>query len=313
MDLDVLFVGTAGSAPSARRGLPATLVRRGGERLLFDCGEGTQRQLIRSVGLVEIDEVFITHFHADHVLGLPGMLKTYGLQGRTRPLSVYGPRGLTRLFEILRPLVGRTPFEVEVREVDAGDELSRDGYVLAAFAVDHRVPAFGWALVEHERPGVFSPDRAEALGILPGPAFGRLQRGESVAGADGEVRPEQVMGKPRAGRKLVITGDTAPCEMTAAVAHEADLLVHEATFLDEEAERARATGHSTAGEAARIAAQAGVRMLALTHVSARHMAGAIRDEARAAFTPTIVPRDFDRVLLPFAERGGPEHLREDER
>ncbi len=310
MDLDVLFVGTAGSAPTGRRGLPATLVRRGGERLLFDCGEGTQRQLIRSVGLVEIDEVFITHFHADHVLGLPGMLKTYGLQGRERRLTVHGPRGLARLFEALRPLVGRTPFEVEVDVVDAGDELPRDGYAVAAFAVDHGVPAFGWALVEHERPGVFSPDRAEALGVSPGPDFGRLQRGETVAGADGEVQPGQVMGGPRAGRKLVITGDTAPCELTAAVAHEADLLVHEATFLDEEAERARATRHSTAGEAARLAAQAGVHMLALTHVSSRHTAGAIRDEARATFTPTIVPRDFDRVLIPFAERGEPEHVRE---
>ena len=308
MDLDVLFVGTAGSAPSVRRGLPATLVRRGGERLLFDCGEGTQRQLIRSVGLVEIDDVFITHFHADHVLGLPGMLKTYGLQGRQRPLTVHGPRGLLQLFEVLGPLVGRTPYEVAVHEVEAGDELPRDGYVLAAFAVEHRVRALGWALVEEERPGVFDPARAEALGVAFGPDFGLLQRGEAVEGAEGEVHPDQVMGDARAGRKIVLTGDTAPCEMTAAVAHEADLLVHEATFLEEEADRARATGHSTAADAARLAAQAGVRMLALTHVSSRHTAGAIRDEARATFEAAVVPRDFDRVLVPFPERGSPEHV-----
>ena len=309
MDLDVLFVGTAGSAPTARRGLPATLVRRGGERLLFDCGEGTQRQLIRSSGLVEIDEVFITHFHADHVLGLPGMLKTYGLQARERLLTVSGPPGLRRVFEMLRPLIGRTPYEVRVREVEPGAELRRDGYVLAAFAVDHGVAALGWALVEDERPGVFSPDAAEELGVRPGPEFGRLQRGETVTGTRGEVGPDQVMGEARAGRKLVLTGDTAPCEMTAAVAHDADLLVHEATFLDEEAERARVTRHATAGGAARLAAEAGVRMLALTHVSSRHTAGDIRDEARAAFERTIVPRDFDRVLLPFRERGEPEHVR----
>ena len=309
MDLDVLFVGTAGSAPTARRGLPATLVRRGGERLLFDCGEGTQRQLIRSAGLVEIDEVFITHFHADHVLGLPGMLKTYGLQARERLFTVHGPPGLHGVFETLRPLIGRTPYEVRVEEVEAGAELRRDGYVLAAFAVDHGVTALGWALVEDERPGVFSPAAAEELGITPGPDFARLQRGETVAGARGEVRPDQVMGEPRAGRKLVLTGDTAPSEMTAAVAHDADLLVHEATFLDEEAERARLTRHATAGGAARLAAQAGVRMLALTHVSSRHAAGEVRDEARAAFERTIVPRDFDRVLLPFRERGEPEHVR----
>ncbi len=308
MDLDVLFVGTAGSAPTVRRGLPATLVRRGGERLLFDCGEGTQRQLIRSVGLVEIDDVFITHFHADHVLGLPGMLKTYGLQGRQRPLTVHGPHGLGRLFEVLGPLVGRTPYEISVHEVEAGDELPRDGYVLAAFAVEHGVTALGWALVEEERPGVFDPSRAEALGVPFGPDFGLLQRGEAVQGAEGEVRPEQVMGEARAGRKIVLTGDTAACEMTAAVAHGANLLVHEATFLEEEAERARATGHSTAVDAARLAAQAGVRMLALTHVSSRHTAGAIRDEARATFDATIVPRDLDRVFVPFPERGAPEHV-----
>ena len=307
MDLDVLFVGTAGSAPTARRGLPATLVRRGGERLLFDCGEGTQRQLIRSVGLVEIDEVFISHFHADHVLGLPGLLKTYGLQARERPLTVYGPRGLGTLFEILRPLVGRTPYEVRVREVEPGEQLARDGYLLAAFAVDHGLPALGWALVEDERPGVFDPAVAESLGVAPGPDYGRLQRGDAVATARGEVTPEQVMGPPRAGRKLVITGDSAPCEMTAVVAHDADLLVHEATVLDEEAERAQATKHATAAGAARLAADAGVHMLALTHVSSRHTAGAIRDEARAAFENTIVPRDFDRVLIPFRERGEPEH------
>ena len=311
MDLDVLFVGTAGSAPTARRGLPATLVRRGGERLLFDCGEGTQRQLMRSSGLIELDEVFITHFHADHVLGLPGMLKTYGLQARERPLAVYGPPGLRDVYEVLRPLIGRTPYEVRVQEVPAGTELRRDGYVLAAFAVDHGHPALGWALVEDERPGVFSPATAEELGVRPGPDFGRLQRGEIVTGARGEVRPEQVMGEARVGRKLVLTGDTAPCQMTAAVAHGADLLVHEATFLDEEAERARLTRHATAGGAARLAAEAGVRMLALTHVSSRHTAGDIHKEARAAFERTIVPRDFDRVLLPFRERGEPEHVRGD--
>jgi ribonuclease Z len=309
MDLDVLFVGTAGSAPTARRGLPATLVRRAGERLLFDCGEGTQRQLVRSVGLMEIDEVFISHFHADHVLGLPGLLKTYGLQARERPLAVYGPRGLRTLFETLRPLVGRTPYELRVSEVEPGEQLARDGYLLAAFAVDHGLPALGWALVEEERPGVFDPGAAESLGVAPGPDFGRLQDGQAVSTAQGEVTPGQVMGPSRAGRKLVLTGDTTPCEMTAAVAHDADLLVHEATFLDEEAERAQATRHATAGGAARLAAEAGVRMLALTHVSSRHTAGDIRDEARASFEPTIVPRDFDRVLIPFRERGEPEHVR----
>jgi ribonuclease Z len=301
MDLDVLFVGTAGSAPSARRGLPATLVRRGGDRLLFDCGEGTQRQLVRSTGLVELEEVFITHFHADHVLGLPGMLKTFALRQRERSLKVYGPAGLRALFGALKPIVGRVTFPVELYELEPNDELERDGYRIAAYETDHGVRALGYALVEDPRPGVFDPDRARELGVAPGPDFGRLQEGETVAG----VSPEQVMGEPRRGRRVVLAGDTAPCEMTRLVAFEADLLVHEATFLDEEADRAAETRHSTARQAAELAAAASVTMLALTHISPRYGAKEVRDEARAAFENTVVPRDFDRIEIPFPERGEP--------
>jgi ribonuclease Z len=321
MDFDVLFVGTAGSAPSARRGLPATLVRRGGDRLLFDCGEGTQRQLVRSIGLIELEEVFLTHFHADHVLGLPGMLKTFSLRQRERPLTVFGPRGLRDLFRLLQPIVGRPTFPLELVELKANDELDRDGYRIAAYATDHAPGSIGYALVEDPRPGVFDPARASELGVTPGPDFGRLQSGETVDG----VRPDQVMGEPRRGRKLVIAGDTAPCPMTRLVAWEADLLVHEATFLEEEADRAAETRHSTAREAGELAGEAGVRMLALTHVSPRYGGHELRDEARAAFAAAltedahvapqrvIVPRDFDRVEIPFPERGAPAHLKATER
>src|SRR5258705_5816192 len=161
MDLDVLFIGTAGSAPTARRALPATLVRRGGDRLLFDCGEGTQRQLVRSTGLVELEEIFITHFHADHVLGLPGMLKTFALRQRERPLTVYGPSGLRRLFKALHPLVGRVTFPLELRELEPNEELRRDGYRIAAYATDHGVSALGYALGEDTRPGGFDPELAK--------------------------------------------------------------------------------------------------------------------------------------------------------
>ena len=157
MDLDVLFLGTAGSAPSARRGLPATLVRRGGDRLLFDCGEGTQRQLVRSIGLVELEEVFLTHFHADHVLGLPGMLKTVGLRQRERPLAVHGPRGLKELFRLLHPLIGRLGFPIELVELEANDELDREGYRIAAYSTDHVPGSLGYAVVEDTRPGGFDP------------------------------------------------------------------------------------------------------------------------------------------------------------
>jgi ribonuclease Z len=306
MDLDVLFIGTAGSAPTARRSLPATLVRRGGDRLLFDCGEGTQRQLLRSIGLVELEEVFITHFHADHWLGLPGMLKTFSLRGRERPLTVYGPPGLRALFNAMRIVIGRNTYELALVELEPGDTLERDGYLIAPFAVDHRVTAFGYALVEHERPGRFDDARARELGVEFGPDFGRLQRGETVNG----VEPSQVMGPSRPGRKIVLSGDTAPSPRTQAIAHGADLLVHEATFIEEDAERAAETSHSTALAAARLAAAADVKMLALTHVSPRYSGGELRDEARTVFDNTIVPRDFDVVEIPLPERGPPIHHRE---
>jgi ribonuclease Z len=311
MDLDVLFVGTAGSVPSARRALPATLVRRAGDRLLFDCGEGTQRQLLRSTGLVELEEIFLTHFHADHVLGLPGMLKTYGLRGRELPLTVYGPEGLEGLFRSLQPVLGRLPFEVNLVELAPNAEIPRDGYRIGAFEVDHGVRALGYALVEEDRPGRFDEERARSLGVEPGPDFGRLQRGESVSGSSGEVNPGQVVGPPRPGRKVVLGGDTAPCEGTAAAAWRADVLIHEATFTADELDRARETRHSTAREAAELAARAEVALLALNHVSPRYGGRELRDEARTAFTPTIVPRDFDRIEIPFPERGPPVHVRSD--
>jgi ribonuclease Z len=310
MDLDVVFVGTAGSAPTARRGLPATLVRRGGERLLFDCGEGTQRQLVRSVGLVELDAVFVTHFHADHFLGLPGLLKTFALRGREAPLHVYGPPGLRRMVGAFGPVMGKPTFELDFAELEPPAEIAGDGYRIGAFEVDHGVPSLGYALIEDERPGRFDEDRARALGVQPGPDFGRLQGGETVSANGKEVQPEEVLGEPRRGRRLVLTGDTAPCEMTRVVAAGADLLVHEATFSEEEADRARETRHSTARQAAELAAESEVGLLALTHISPRHPPAVLEEEARAVFPRTVVPRDFDRVEIPFPERGEPAHVRE---
>ncbi|HVE69271.1 MAG TPA: ribonuclease Z [Solirubrobacteraceae bacterium] len=305
MDLDVFFAGTAGSVPTARRGLPAVLVRRGGDRILFDCGEGTQRQLVRSVGLPDVDDVFLTHYHVDHWLGLPGMLKTFDLRDRERPLTVYGPPGLDGLMKLLRPIYGRLGFPLEFAELAPGEAVARDGYAIGSFAVEHRVPAFGYALFEDERPGRFDAALAEELGVQPGPDFGRLQSGETVGG----VTPDRVMGEPRPGRKVVVSGDTAPCEALAVAAHGADLLVHESTFADEEVERAAQTAHSTATQAAVLARDAGVRMLALVHLSTRYGGREVRDEARAVFANTVVPRDFDAIELPLPERGEPHLVR----
>jgi ribonuclease Z len=302
MDLSVFFAGTAGSVPTARRGMPALLVRHGGDRILFDCGEGTQRQLVSSVGLAELTEIFITHFHADHWLGLPGLLKTFDLRGRERPLRVSGPRGLRELTTVMLRAAGRVRFELELVELQRGDMLERDGYKIAPVPVEHRGQAFGYVLFEDERPGEFDPDKAVSLGLTPGPDFGRVQRGETVDG----VPPEQVLGPSRPGRKLVISGDTMPCETLQLAAHRADLLIHEATFAEEERERAAETGHSTAADAATVARDADVAMLALTHFSTRYAVSLLRDEAQAVFARTVLPRDFDTIEIPFPERGEPK-------
>ena len=307
MDLDVVFLGTAASAPTTRRGVAATLVRRGGERILFDCGEGTQRQLLRSsVGLVDLREVYLTHYHADHFLGLPGMLKTFALRGREVPLTVYGPRGLRDLFGSLRRIFGRLTYDLELVELAPGEELRRDDYRLIPFTVPHVAESVGYALVEDERPGRFDAGLADELGVPFGPERGALQRGEPVTLADGRtITPEQLVGVSRPGRKLVLTGDTAPSEAVAAMAAGADLLIHEASFCDDELERARETNHSTAADAAAIARAAGVRLLALTHISGRYFGPELKREARAVFPATVVPRDFDTIELPFRERGEP--------
>jgi ribonuclease Z len=311
VDLDVVFLGTAGSMPTAKRGMPATLVRRGGERLLFDCGEGTQRQLLRSdLGLVDLEEIFLTHFHADHYLGLPGMLKTFALRGREVPLTIYGPVGVRDLLGTLRRVFGRLDYPLAVTELEPGEELARDGYVIRAIPVNHGVPALGYALVEDARPGRFDVAAADALGVPHGPARGALQRGEPVTlGSGGEVRPEQVLGPARAGRKVVLAGDTAPVASVVNAAAGAELLVHEATFLADERARARETLHSTAGEAALVAREADVALLALTHVSTRYFGHEVVEEARELFPRTVVPRDFDVVAVPFPERGSPELVR----
>jgi ribonuclease Z len=307
MDLDLVFLGTAGSSPTGRRSPTALLLRRGGDRLLIDCAEGTQRQLMRSnIGLLELREVFLTHFHADHYLGLPGMLKTFALRGRDLPITIYGPRGLTDLFGSLKRIFGKLTYPYELVELQPGDVLDRGEYRIVTFKVAHGVPALGYALVEEPRPGRFDVSTADALGVPPGPERGRLQSGEAIALPDGTVvTPQQVLGESRAGRKVLITGDTAPSMSYLELAQGAELLVHEATFCEEESERAHETSHSTAREAAQVAAAAGVRMLALTHLSARYFGPEVEREAREVFPETVVPRDFDVIEIPYAERGVP--------
>lgn len=258
--------------PTLHRNVSGLAVKADADLLLFDCGEGSQRQMIRFGTGFSVDAVFFTHFHADHYLGIIGFLRTLGMGGREQPLTLYGPPSARKVLDSAIHLgVERLAFPVDVQELRGGELISRKGYGVRAIKVDHRVNALGYALEEDTRPGRFEPEVAKALGVPHGPDFGRLQRGQIITLANGiEVRPEQVMGPSRAGRKIVISGDTRPCAAVAEAALDADLLVHEATFSDDEQARALETRHSTAREAGRIAHQARARRLVLTHLSSRH-------------------------------------------
>jgi ribonuclease Z len=261
----------------------------------------------RSLGLVQADEIYLTHFHADHVLGLPGLLKTYDLTDRRVPLKIYGPPGLTELFQVFAPLVGRLKFSVDLVELKADEAVPHDEYEVRPFEAAHSARAYSYALVEDERPGRFDPDAAAAAGVPEGPAYAALQRGETVEGEAGPVTPDRVMGPSRSGRTIVITGDTAPSPATVSAAADADLLIHDASFAEEEVQRAAETGHSTVGQAAAVAAEAHVKLLALVHISSRYHVGKVIEEAKEVFEPTVAPKDFDVIELPFPERGQP-HL-----
>ena len=281
-------------------------VHREGETLMFDCGEGTQRQMMRYGVSFALEDIFFTHMHADHLLGVIGLMRTMALQGRTERLRLWGPKGASRVLKRAEGLgFERTTFPVEVLEIDAGQRLERRGYSIVAFPVDHRGSAsLGYALLEEERKGRFNPDMARELGIPEGPLWGNIHRGLAVSLPDGRViEPSVLVGPRRPGRTVVITGDTRPCPETVEASRNADLLIHEATFGDEEAERALETGHSTAREAAQVARDAGVCRLLLTHFSARYSRdpGDLEREAREVFQQTLIGKDGMELEVPFRD------------
>jgi ribonuclease Z len=303
--LSVTFLGTGASCPTVDRNVAGLAVQREGEMILFDCGEGSQRQMMRYGVGFSFTEVFFTHYHADHMLGITGLLRTMGLQDRTAPVVLYGPRGAQRVLGAAVVLgIERNKFPVEIVEIRPGDRLTRPEYDVVAFETEHRADTVGYALVEHTRLGRFNPERALELGIPEGPLWGRLHKGESVLLEDGRIiSPADLVGAPRAGRTLVYSGDTRPTLSVIEAARGADLLVHEATFGGDEAERAKETGHSTAAEAARVAHEAGVRRLVLTHISPRYNRDAteLLAEARGVFPETTIARDGLTVEVPFSE------------
>jgi ribonuclease Z len=306
MSLSLTFLGTSASRPTVERGVSSLALVREGETMLIDCGEGTQRQMMRYGVSFNFGDLFFTHFHSDHVIGALGLMRTLSLQGRTEKLRIWGPRGLAQLMKRADAFGGeRLTYQVEIAELTPGEPLKRRDYAIVPYAVDHRgVAAVGYALIEDLRRGRFNPDLARELGVPEGPLWGKIHKGEAVTLDDGRVvEPSTLVGPTRTGRRVVITGDTRPCGATIEMAQGADLLVHESTFGDEEAERAVETGHSTAREAAQVAAGAAVRRLVLTHFSARYSRDPsdLDREAREVFPQVTIARDGMEIEVPFAD------------
>jgi ribonuclease Z len=306
MSLAVRLLGTSASRPTVERNVSSLAIHREGETLMFDCGEGTQRQMMRWGVSFALEDIFFTHVHADHILGVIGLIRTMALQGREERLILWGPPGSSRVLKRAESLgFERSTFPVEINELPVGEPLKRSGYSIVPFPVDHGgSSSVGYALVEETRKGRFDPEHARSLGIPEGPMWGRIHRGESVTLEDGRVIESSVLvGPTRPGRKVVITGDTRPCAATIEHSRAADLLIHEATFGDEEADRAKETGHSTAREAATVAQNAAVRRLLLTHFSARYSRdpSPLEREAKEVFRETLCGRDGLEIDVPFAD------------
>jgi ribonuclease Z len=301
--LSLTFLGTAAACPTVDRNVSGIALVREGEMLLFDCGEGTQRQMMRYAVGFSFKDLFLTHYHSDHFLGLIGLFRTMGLMDRKDGVTIYGPRPAHKILaHALAVGIERTKFPVEIVELAPGVVLDRGEYEIRTFATEHRTDTIGYQLVEHDRLGRFDPEAARAAGVPEGPFWGKLHRGMTVTLSDGRsVTPEGIVGPPRPGRTVVYSGDTRPCQGVLLASHGADLLVHEATFGTDERERAMETGHSTAAEAAELAREAGVRRLVLTHISARYSREApeLLAEAAAIFPEVTIARDGVTVEVPY--------------
>ncbi|MDD3246884.1 MAG: ribonuclease Z [Methanosarcina sp.] len=301
--LRITFLGTGGSLPTRNRNPSAVMVNREGELILFDCGEGTQQQMMRAkTGMMSLSSIFVSHFHADHFLGIPGLIQTMSFLGRKEPLTIYGPEGTKEFTELFKAL-GYFNLKYEIRGVklSPGDTVEGESYVIRALKTEHSIPSLGYALVENSRPGRFNREKAVELGVPPGPLFAKLQRGNPVEVEGRLVRPEEVMGAPRPGRTIVYTGDTRPCEAVLEASRDADLLIHDGSFADEMADWAKESMHSTAGEVATLAKEAGVRKLVLTHVSSRYTDDVepILNDSKKIFENVIVAEDLMELEIPY--------------
>lgn len=283
------------------------MIRRGSDTILFDCGEGAQQQMMRARTGFTVNAIFISHWHADHYLGLFGLFETMGFHGREEPIRLYGPRRVHEFVSIIRQMNQGLSFPIQAVELQDGEEIRFDGYRVIPFATRHGCESFGFILTEDERPGRFDRDQAISLGVPPGPLFGRLQRGEGVSvTVDGQeiiIQPEQVMGENRPGRTVVYTGDTRPLRFWPESAYGADLLIHDATFDDLEEERADEVFHSTAGKAGAAARNLSVLRLALVHISSRYTqtANHIQDAKKYYQGEVLFPNDCTMIEIPFRD------------
>ena len=303
MSLSVIFLGTSGSTPTPQRSLPAIAIKRKGEIILFDCGEGAQRQMIMAkLSFHRKMKIFITHMHGDHVLGLPGLIQTMSLFDRQRKLEIYGPKGLKEFVDVIQRTVQYTlTFPLEIHEIEKPGTICEEGeYAILAEEADHVIPSFAFALVEKPRPGKFYPEKARELGIPEGPLWSKLQKGHFVTLSDGrKIKPSEVVGPPRPGRKIVYSGDTRPCMNVVRLARNADLLIHDATLDDELFDKAYEDGHSTPSQVAEIAKKANVRRLVLTHISARYRsAEKLLEQAKRIFPNVLIAEDFMKIEVP---------------
>lgn len=299
--LSIIFLGTGGSWPTVKRNVSSIAIKRAGEIILFDCGEGTQRQFQKSsLSYMQISKIFITHFHGDHFLGLPGLIQTMQLNDRNVPLHIYGPKGMNNLLEQILSLGYFKPnYPIVSHEVDKGDVLDFDGYKINILHVKHGIPALAYSLVEDMRPGKFDKPKALSMGIPEGPLYSKLQNGEAITLKNGKkITSKMVLGPPRIGRKIVFSGDTKPIKEMVDFAKAADILIHEATFESELEDVAGEYGHTTAYQAAEIAKKANVEKLFLLHISPRYMDNKlIEEDARKIFKDSFVPKDFEEVEI----------------
>ncbi|MFQ6106365.1 MAG: ribonuclease Z [Thermoplasmata archaeon] len=302
--MQIVFLGTGGSWPSPRRNVAAVAVKRGREIILFDCGEGTQRQfMISSLSFMQVQKIFITHFHGDHFLGLPGLIQSMTLNDRTEQLSIWGPKGIKELTEVLLRIGHFNPgFDVYVGEMEDGSVIEFSEYSVKGVGVRHNVPCIGYVLQEKDRPGKFNRERAIELGLPEGPLFGKLQKGQTVQHEGKTITPNMVLGEKRAGRKIAYSGDTLPSSRFADAAKDCDVLIHDATTDASLEEKANEFGHSSSRQAAQIARDCRARMLFLVHVSPRYEdVTTIENDAREIFEKAHVPEDFHEHLVRFKD------------